>query len=47
MILAGGPYTIGKRPIILCEWTPNFDLKEHVLRLMPLWVRFVNLPLCF
>ncbi|XP_056697358.1 uncharacterized protein [Spinacia oleracea] len=44
-IIAGGPYTFYGKPVIIKPWTANFNFYEEVLRVIPLWVRFPNLPL--
>ncbi|XP_070049826.1 uncharacterized protein [Nicotiana tomentosiformis] len=44
-ILYAGPYTIYKRPIILKQWTPDFDFNVEFLTEMPLWVKFPNMPM--
>lgn len=35
LILAGGPCTMGKRPLILRKWPANFSLMKEVLRVFP------------
>ncbi|XP_058760792.1 uncharacterized protein LOC131634153, partial [Vicia villosa] len=47
VVLMRGPYTIYKKPILLHEWTPNFTLQDDVLRVLPIWVTFPQLPLKF
>ncbi|KAG5585995.1 hypothetical protein H5410_046429 [Solanum commersonii] len=32
-------------PVILKSWAPNFNFKEGVLHIIPLWVKLPNLPL--
>ncbi|XP_070029543.1 uncharacterized protein [Nicotiana sylvestris] len=44
-VLMNGPYTINNRPVIMRQWSENFDLNEEVLRTIPLWIKFSNLPL--
>ncbi|XP_058765693.1 uncharacterized protein LOC131639209 [Vicia villosa] len=44
-VLMRGPYTIFKKPILLHEWTPKFTLQDDVLRVLPIWVIFPQLPL--
>ncbi|XP_058753872.1 uncharacterized protein LOC131627051 [Vicia villosa] len=46
-VLMRGPYTIFKKPILLHEWTPDFTLQDDVLRVLPIWVTFPQLPLKF
>ncbi|XP_058723328.1 uncharacterized protein LOC131595094 [Vicia villosa] len=44
-VLMRGPYTVFKKPILLHEWTPKFTLQDDVLRVLPIWVIFPQLPL--
>ncbi|XP_070014728.1 uncharacterized protein [Nicotiana sylvestris] len=44
-VLYTGPHTINNRPILMKAWTPDFNLHDEVLRTIPLWVKFPNLPL--
>lgn len=44
-ILYGGPYIINGRPVILKQWTPDFDIKVEFLMEIPLWISFPNLPM--
>ncbi|KAG5572240.1 hypothetical protein H5410_062006 [Solanum commersonii] len=44
-ILVSGPCMLNNRPIILKSWTADFDFNKEVLRTIPLWVQFPNLPL--
>ncbi|XP_021860851.1 uncharacterized protein [Spinacia oleracea] len=44
-IIARGPYTFYGKPVIIKPWTTNFNFYEEVLRVIPLWVRYPNLPL--
>ncbi|XP_058762303.1 uncharacterized protein LOC131635682 [Vicia villosa] len=46
-VLMRGPYTIFKKPILLHEWSPKFTLQDDVLRVLPIWVIFQQLPLYF
>lgn len=45
LIEDGGPYYIYGRPMILRPWTRKFELKEDMLRLAQIWVKFPQLPL--
>ncbi|KAH0701657.1 hypothetical protein KY285_015935 [Solanum tuberosum] len=38
-------YSINNRPIILKQWTPNFDFSVEFPSEIPLWVLFPNLPM--
>ncbi|XP_019238403.1 PREDICTED: uncharacterized protein LOC109218493 [Nicotiana attenuata] len=44
-VLYTGPHTIGNKPIILKSWTADFNFYDEVLKEIPLWVSFPNLPL--
>lgn len=44
-ILYSGPFTLNNRPMIVKAWTPSFNFHDEIMRVIPLWVRFPNLPL--
>lgn len=44
-ILKGGPYFLNKAPMIVKKWSSNFDFKEEILRVIPVWIRLPSLPL--
>ncbi|XP_058734308.1 uncharacterized protein LOC131606039 [Vicia villosa] len=44
-ITAQGPYFIFGKPIFLKPWSPDFEITEDVLRVLPLWITLPNLPL--
>ncbi|XP_056695221.1 uncharacterized protein [Spinacia oleracea] len=44
-VVAGGPYTFYGKPVIIKPWSPDFNFYEEVLKVIPLWVKFPNLPL--
>lgn len=44
-ILCAGPYLIANRPMILKQWTPDFDFTEEFPTDIPLWVKFLKLPM--
>ncbi|XP_009792300.1 uncharacterized protein [Nicotiana sylvestris] len=46
-ILYGGPYTINGRPMILKQWTPDFDIKAEFLMEIPFWITIPNLPMSY
>ncbi|XP_058783390.1 uncharacterized protein LOC131658072 [Vicia villosa] len=46
-VLMRGPYTIYKKPILLHEWNPKFTLQDDILRVLPIWVMFSQLPLVY
>ncbi|XP_019248431.1 PREDICTED: uncharacterized protein LOC109227690 [Nicotiana attenuata] len=44
-VMMNGPYTINSRPVMMRQWSESFDFNEEVLRTIPLWIKFPNLPL--
>ena len=44
-ILKGGPYFLNRVSLVVKKWSANFDFKEEILRVIPVWVRLPNLPL--
>lgn len=44
-MLKGGPYFIGKRPIIMRQWSLEFNMTNEIMRNVPIWVKLPNLPL--
>ncbi|XP_021736996.1 uncharacterized protein LOC110703500 [Chenopodium quinoa] len=44
-ILCSGPHMIFGKPAIVKPWCPDFDFHSEILRTIPLWVKFPNLPL--
>lgn len=44
-ILKGGPYFLNKAPMIVKKWDKNFDFKDEILRVIPVWIRLPSLPL--
>ncbi|KAI5423833.1 hypothetical protein KIW84_030161 [Lathyrus oleraceus] len=44
-VLAQGPYFIYGKPLFLRQWSSDFEMKEDILWVMPLWVTFPQLPL--
>ncbi|CAO2841428.1 unnamed protein product [Amaranthus hypochondriacus] len=44
-ILKGGPYFLNRAPMIVKKWTRNFDFREEIMRVIPVWVRLPGLPL--
>jgi uncharacterized protein DUF4283 len=33
-VLKGGPYFLNKAPLVVKQWSPNFDFKEEVMRVL-------------
>lgn len=44
-IMCAGPYTLANRPVIVKNWTSDFDFQSEILKVIPLWVHFPSLPL--
>ncbi|XP_058746354.1 uncharacterized protein LOC131619255 [Vicia villosa] len=44
-VMKQGPYFIYGKPLFLKYWTIDFELKEDLLRVLPLWITMPNLPL--
>lgn len=44
-ILYAGPHMFFGKPTITKLWSPDFNLHDEVLRCVPIWVKFPNLPL--
>ena len=44
-ILCSGPHMFFGKPAIVKPWCPDFDFHAEILRTIPLWVKFPNLPL--
>lgn len=40
-----GPFTLNNRPLIVKPQTPSFNFHDEIMRVIPSWVRFPNLPL--
>lgn len=49
LVLTRGPYTIQNMPMILKEWTldfnPDFNFKRDMVCIILVWVKLPNLPL--
>ncbi|KAH0709082.1 hypothetical protein KY284_010509 [Solanum tuberosum] len=44
-LLYSGPHMLGNKPIIVKTWSPEFDLSKEIMKTIPIWVKFPNLPL--
>lgn len=44
-VLNGGPYFLNRVPMIVKKWSINFDFKDEILRVIPVWIRLPSLPL--
>ncbi|CAK8562385.1 unnamed protein product [Lathyrus sativus] len=40
-----GPYTIYNMPMILKDWSQDFNFKRDMLRTLPIWVTLPHIPL--
>ncbi|CAO2840943.1 unnamed protein product [Amaranthus hypochondriacus] len=43
--LNGGPYFLNRAPMIVKQWTMNFNFRDEILRVIPVWIRLPSLPL--
>ena len=44
-VMENGPWYIAGRPIILRVWQPGMEMLNIQLTIMPIWVKFYNIPL--
>ncbi|XP_070012294.1 uncharacterized protein [Nicotiana sylvestris] len=44
-IICDAPYTMNNRPLIMKQWSPQFDFGSEFLIKIPLWVRFPKLSM--
>lgn len=44
-ILYGGPYMIKGQPMILKQWSPEFDFRDEFLTEIPSWITLPKLPM--
>ncbi|XP_058725788.1 uncharacterized protein LOC131597091 [Vicia villosa] len=44
-VMERGPYFIFGKPLFLKYWSIEFELKDDLLRVLPLWITMPNLPL--
>ena len=44
-VLEGGPWHIAGQPIILRKWQPGLTLEKEALQCIPIWVKFLKLPM--
>lgn len=45
VVLVKGPYSIRGMPMVLKEWKPDFNMKQDMMRTMPIWIKLPKLPL--
>lgn len=43
--MSQGPYFIYGKPLFLKPWSTDFEIKEDLLCVFPLWITLPNLPL--
>ncbi|XP_060216443.1 uncharacterized protein LOC132643924 [Lycium barbarum] len=43
-ILENGPYTFQNRPLIIREWTSDFEVSKEPQRIVPIWVNLPRFP---
>ncbi|GKC02948.1 ribonuclease H-like domain-containing protein, partial [Tanacetum coccineum] len=44
-VLENGPWFIRSAPIIVKKWTPNANLLKEYMNLVPIWVKFHDIPI--
>ncbi|XP_060203006.1 uncharacterized protein LOC132631446 [Lycium barbarum] len=44
-VIYSGPQLLNNRPLVIKPWSVKFDFAKEVLKIIPLWVKFPNLPL--
>lgn len=44
-VFNAGPFFIKSQPVVLKEWSPNFEFKQELLTKLPIWIQLPNLPL--
>ena len=45
LVMEQGPYFIYGKPVFLRKWTTEFEMKEDLLRVLPIWITLPQLPL--
>lgn len=40
----GGPYYMNRKPVLVYNWSPEFDFKAQVLKNFPVWNKLPGLP---
>nr|XP_016453332.1 PREDICTED: uncharacterized protein LOC107777718 [Nicotiana tabacum] len=45
LILQNGPYTFNNRPMVLKDWDPDFQIQNEFMRIAPIWVNLLELPI--
>ncbi|KAH0665545.1 uncharacterized protein [Solanum tuberosum] len=44
-VLYSGPHMLNNKPIIVKDWSADFNFNKEVLQTVPIWVKYPNLPL--
>ena len=47
MLIRRGKFTFVKRPVLVRKWDDQFNFERDILRVVPVWVRLLNLPTKF
>ncbi|XP_019233757.1 PREDICTED: uncharacterized protein LOC109214304 [Nicotiana attenuata] len=45
LIVQNGPYTFNSRPMVLKDWDPDFQIQNESMRIVPIWVNLLGLPI--
>lgn len=45
LVVMRGSYTIRNMPMVLKDWSPDFDFKRDMLCTLPVWIKLLNLHL--
>ena len=44
-VLFSGPRLFFGKPMFVKHWFANFNFRDEILKVIPIWVKFPNLPL--
>lgn len=44
-VMEQGPYSIYGIPLFIRDWSPDFEVNEDLMRVLPLWIKLPQLPL--
>lgn len=45
--IEAGPNSFDHKPVIMKNWSPDMDLNRENVRIVPIWIKFLGLPLKF
>ena len=45
IVVFAGPHLFYGKPMIIKPWTANFNFRNEVLKVIPIWIKLPNLPL--